>query len=54
MKFTTPLNAIKNATTDMWKMHDYNYQLPKKEVKKYWDQERMVHPTNNHCKVYCD
>ena len=26
----------------------------KKELKKYWDQECIAHPTNNHCKIYCD
>ncbi|MBO8204240.1 hypothetical protein [Prochlorococcus marinus] len=54
MKLTTPLTALKQATADMWEMHDFNYQFPKKEVKKYWDNECMVHPTKSHCKIYCD
>ena len=54
MKLTTPFTALRNATSDMWRMHDFNYQLPKKELKKYWDQECIAHPTNNHCKIYCD
>ena len=54
MKFTTPFTALRNATSDIWKMHDFNYQLPKKYLKEYWDKECFLHPTNNHCKIYCD
>ena len=54
MKFTTPFTALRNATSDMWRMHDFNYQFPQKGEQEYWDQECVVHPTNNHCKIYCD
>ena len=54
MKLATPFTALRNATSDMWRMHDFNYQLPKKELKHYWDQECITHPTNSHCKLYCD
>ena len=54
MKLASPFTALRNATSDMWRMHDFNYQLPKKEFKKYWDQECKAHPTNSHCKLYCD
>ena len=54
MKLTTPFTALRNATSDMWRMHDFNYQLPKKEGKEYWHQECKLHPTNSHCKIYCD
>ena len=54
MKLTTPFTALINATSDIWRMHDFNYKLPKKELKNYWDQECIAHPTNNHCKLYCD
>ena len=54
MKFTTPFAALRNATADMWRMHDFNYQLPQKELKKYWDQECKAHPAKSHCKLYCD
>ena len=54
MKLTTPFIALRNATSDLWRMHDFNYQLPKKEFKKYWYQECKAHPANNHCKLYCD
>ena len=54
MKLTARLTALRNATSDMWRMHDFNYYLPKKEENDYWNQECMAHPTNNHCKMYCD
>ncbi len=54
MKLTTPFTALKNATSDIWKMHDFNYELPKKDEKEYWNQECITHPTNSHCKIYCD
>ena len=54
MKFTTPFAALRNATADMWRMHDFNYQLPQKDLKEYWDQECTAHPANSHCKLYCD
>ena len=54
MRLTTPFTALRNATSDICRMHDFNYKLPKKELKKYWEQECIVHPTNNHCKIYCD
>ena len=54
MKFTTPFAALRNATADMWRMHDFNYQLSQKDLKKNWDQECTAHPANSHCKLYCD
>ena len=52
MRLTTPLTALRNATLDVWKMHDFNYQLPKDNRKDYWEQECIDHPTSSHCKVY--
>ena len=54
MKITTPFRALRNATSDMWKMHDFNYQLPNKEGNDFWNQECIAHPTNSNCKIYCD
>ena len=54
MKLTTTFIALRNATSDMWRMHDFNYQLPKKEEKNYWNDECIAHPTNSKCKIYCD
>ena len=52
MKLTTPFTVLRNATSDVWKMHDFNYQLPQNEAKDYWEQECLKHPTSSHCKVY--
>ena len=53
MKLTSPFTALRNATSEIWRLHDFNYQLPIKE-KKYWDQECIAHPAHSHCKYYCD
>ena len=37
MKLTTPFTALRNATSDMWRMHDFNYQLPKQGEKKIFE-----------------
>ena len=29
MKLTTLFTALRNATSDIWRMHDFDYQLPK-------------------------
>ena len=52
MKLTTPFNALRNATSDIWRMHDFNYQLPKEAKQDYWNKECIDHPTSSHCKVY--
>ena len=52
MKLTTPFTALINATSDMLRMHDFNYILPKEANKDYWDKECKEHPTSAHCKIY--
>ena len=52
MRLTTPLTALRNATSDMWRMHDFNYRLPKDQRQDYWEKECKDHPTSSHCKVY--
>ena len=54
MKLTTPFNALRNATSDMWRMHDFSYKLPKNKEKDYWNEECIAHPSNIQCKIYCD
>ena len=54
MKLNAPLNAIRNATTDIVRMHDFNYQFPKEEKQNYWEKECRKHPSNKHCLFYCD
>ena len=52
MKLTTPLTALRNATSDIWRIHDFNYKLPKEAKEDYWKKERTENPTSAHCKVY--
>ena len=52
MKITILFIALRIATSDIWKMHDFNYQLPKDTKQDYWDKECIDHPTSAHCKVY--
>ena len=52
MKLTTPFTALRNATLDMWRMHDFNYKLPNEAKQTYWDKECIDHPTSAHCKLY--
>ena len=52
MRLTTPFTALRNATSDIWRMHDFNYQLPKDHRQDYWEKECKDHPTSSHCKVY--
>ena len=54
MKLTTMFNSMRTATSEKLRMHDLNYHLPKKEEKEYWYKECIAHPTNSHCKIYCD
>ena len=54
MKLTTPFTIINYALNDVWKMHDFNYQLPKDTFNEYWNEECILHPTNSHCKIYDD
>ena len=33
---------------------DLSYDIKAKELEAYWNNECKEHPTNNHCKIYCD
>ena len=52
MKLNTPFTSLRNATSDIWRMHDFNYTLPKEEKQDYWEKECIDHPSSSHCKVY--
>ena len=39
MRLTTPFTAFRNATSDIWRMHDFNYQLTKDQRKDYWEKD---------------
>ena len=54
MKLTTPFTILNNSLNDFWKMHDFNYVIPKVILNKYWDEECVLHPTNTHCKTFDD
>jgi len=51
MKLTTPFNALRNATSDMRRMHNFNYKLPKESKQDYWDKECAEHQPSSHFKV---
>ena len=52
MKLTTPFTALNDATSDLWRMHDFNYQLPEDIRQDYWEKECTNHPTSSHYKIY--
>ena len=33
---------------------DLSYYPKPKELEAYWNQECEKHPSNNHCKIFCD
>ncbi len=52
MKLYSSCKIIKASINEIWRMHDFNYQLPKENFNEYWDEECILHPTNSHCKIY--
>ena len=33
---------------------DLSYDIKLKELETYWNKECIEHPSNNHCKIFCD
>ena len=33
---------------------DLSYDIKAKELEAYWNKECEKHPSNNHCKIFCD
>ena len=33
---------------------DLSYDIELKEIEAYWKNECTEHPSNNHCKIFCD
>ena len=31
-----------------------SYNIKSKELEAYWNKECREHPSNNHCKIFCD
>ena len=52
MRLTTPFHVLRNAISDIWRMHDFNYQLPNDQIQNYWEKECIDHPASSHCKEY--
>tara|TARA_B100000700_G_scaffold217997_1_gene239821 strand:+ start:76 stop:240 length:165 start_codon:yes stop_codon:yes gene_type:complete len=52
MKLRTPFTLIKSALSDIQKMHDFSYTVPKETRDEFWDKECVNHPTASTCKVY--
>ena len=52
MSLTIPFITLRNVTSDIWSMHDFNYQLTKDQRQDYCEKECIDHPTSSHCKTY--
>ena len=52
MKLTTPFTDLKNATSDLRRMHEFIYKFPKNLRQDYWEKECIDHPAISHCKIY--
>ena len=52
MKLTNPFNALRNATSDIWRIYDLNNKLPKEAKQYYWNKECIEQTTSAPCKVY--
>tara|TARA_Y100001933_G_scaffold147793_1_gene146387 strand:- start:75 stop:257 length:183 start_codon:yes stop_codon:yes gene_type:complete len=42
MKLTTPFTALINATSDMWRIHNFNHKLPKEAKQDFWEKECTI------------
>ena len=47
MRLSTSFMALRNLTSDIWRMHDFNYQLPKDQLQDYWEKECIVQASIN-------
>ncbi|KGG14842.1 hypothetical protein EV06_1905 [Prochlorococcus sp. MIT 0602] len=54
MKLVSPFTILNGAVSDVWRMHDFNYNLPKPEADKIfkWEAECLSNPTKANCKLY--
>tara|TARA_Y100000739_G_C20490213_1_gene410048 strand:- start:462 stop:608 length:147 start_codon:yes stop_codon:yes gene_type:complete len=48
MRLTTPFTVLRNTTSAAWRIHDFNYRLPKDQKQDYWEKESIDHPTSSH------
>ena len=52
MRLVTPFTALRNAISDIWRMHDFNYQLPNDPRQDFWEKECTIYPASSDCKLY--
>ena len=48
------LNDIFNIQEINLDIKDLSYDIELKEIEAYWNNECAEHPSNNHCKIFCD
>ena len=48
------LNETLTFQTIDLKKKDLSYDIKAKELEAYWNNECEKHPSNNHCKIFCD
>ena len=44
MKLAYSFNALRNTTSYIWCIHDFNYMLPKEAKQDYWERECIDNP----------
>ena len=54
MKLFDPVSVLKNAFSDIRRMHDFSYKVPPKTHDEFWAKECTDHPTASTCKTYED
>ncbi len=52
MRLTTLLKALRNVSSDIWIIHDFNYKMSKEANQDDWDKESIDNQTSNHLKVF--
>tara|TARA_Y100001968_G_C19340042_1_gene709005 strand:+ start:419 stop:577 length:159 start_codon:yes stop_codon:yes gene_type:complete len=52
MKLRTPFTVIKNALSDIRKMHDFSYTVLTETRDEYGGKKFINHPTATTCRIY--
>ncbi len=52
MKMITPFPSLKNATSYIWRSHNFNYKLAKEAKEDYSEREYTNQQTSSYCKLY--
>ena len=48
------LNDTYNIQEINLDIKDLSYDIELQEIEAYWNNECADHPSNNHCKIFCD